>query len=388
MPNACNREARDTRVKLHVGPIACLLSLTLVLAAALALAQTLSVAADTGSTRVIIQYALPGSPMHVSAESPDRVWFTMPDDGLVGECLIEPDGSHTVVTHTVPSGMIPWDILYADGAVWFTSRDGAGIGRITPSSGHVAHYDAALGAPLTTVASSKSSARDSVSAPWSESGSCLDIVSGSPTTIWFTRPESNQLARLVVTDTSTYDVSYFPLPTDYGDCRPQDVAVANSTTIWLTAPGSSRIFQFSTGSERFRSVPTGASSLPWSIDVHSGTPWFTDPAGNRLASYNPTTMALVYSRALPQADSGPFDLIISEGYIWFSEWSGGRVGRLDEITWSGLSELSLAEGITPAGVAADTAGQIWIASDSTNMLLCWRSPYFNTIFVPLSFDAS
>ena len=189
---------------------------------------------------------------------------------------------------------------------------------------------------------------------------------------------------MTVTDTVTYDLTYYDLPPEYGDALPQDVAIADSATIWFTAPGAARIVQFSAASERFRAVLTGASSLPWSIDVHGATPWFTDPVGNRLACYNPTTMALVYWRTLPQADSGPFDLVVADDRVWFSECTGQRAGILNAVTWGELTELSVGADTTLAGVAADSSGQIWLASDSDNSLLCWRAPYYHAISLPLA----
>jgi streptogramin lyase len=60
----------------------------------------------------------------------------------------------------------------------------------------------------------------------------------------------------------------------------------------------------------------------------TGTLWFTEQAGNRIAQI--TTEGDIFEFAVPTANSVPVGLTEgADGAVWFAELTGNRIGRLD-----------------------------------------------------------
>ena len=118
------------------------------------------------SSPFLAEYPVPGKPHMVSVEAPNRVWFTLPEENLIGRLVVTSTVEYDVDTYTVPTGAsYPSDLKYAGGYVWFTQRDGNKIGRLDPATGAIIEYD--------------------IPTPDSEPTG-IDVLIGVPTVVWFT----------------------------------------------------------------------------------------------------------------------------------------------------------------------------------------------------------
>lgn len=332
-------------------------------AVTLATVVVISVQADSVPP-LLTEYPVPGNPHHVVVESPGRVWFTLPDQNMIGRLTVTSTLEYEVLTYTVPTANSePYDLDYADGAVWFTERTGNNIGRLDPTTGVVHEF------PIQTAASQPTG---------------IDVVAGSPTQVWFTEQAGNKLGQLVVTSTADYSWNEYSLPDAFPDAQLQDLYVQDLDRIWFTAPGVSRIGRLrpSQGPDGFDLIYPNGGGQPWAIEVDSeGYPWFTDVGTNGIGQFFPQTLSMVSWYMLPQASSGPYGIAISQGLIWFTERDGHRVGQLDPTTRS-FREFGLPGG-RPLGLAVDGNGHVWIAESASGKIARWQPPYFRFAYLPL-----
>lgn len=320
-----------------------------------------------GETPLLVEYPVPGNPQHVVVQSPGRVWFTLPDQNAVGLLVVTSTTEYQVITYTT-TVTEPYAIDYASGAVWFTGRAANKIGRLDPTTGLIAEF------PITTTEGVTLGVAG------------LDAVAGSPVRVWFTEAEGNALGQLVVTDTTTYQVYEYPLPTAWGDGQPQDIFFKAQNNIWFTAPGANAIGNFISSTGNFVQRNAGTGSQPWSIVMDSGGyPWFTEIAGSQIGKFFPQTIAIFDWYALPHTSSEPYDIAVGQGYIWFTERAGNRVGQLSPSTRA-IYEFSLPEA-GPLGLAIDTNGVVWIAEGSQSAIAVWQPPYFRAVYLPLVIKA-
>lgn len=333
----------------------------LFLAVAGALALT-TVAAANGPP-LLAEYPVPGNPLHVSVEAPGRIWFTLPDQNWIGHLWVTSTVDYAVVTYTVPSpGSTPYDLKYAGGAVWFTEQMGNRIGRLDPSTGAVVEF------PVPTSASQPTG---------------IDILAGNPTVVWFTERSGNKLGRLVVTSTTNYTFTEFSISIpNISNAAPEDLHIQNADSIWFTAPNASRIGNLQPSSGAFGWASTGGGSQPWAIKVDSeGYPWFTELTGDRIGQFVPTTLSDIRWYSLT-ASSDPYDIAIGQGFIWFTEKGTHRVGQLNPDTGT-IREFGLPSGGAPTGLAVDSSGCVWIAESGRSRIAQWCPPYFRFVYLPL-----
>lgn len=338
------------------------------LAVGLLLAMVGMVAAD-GETPLLVEYPVPGNPQHVVVQSPGRVWFTLPDQNAVGLLVVTSTTEYQVITYTT-TVTEPYAIDYASGAVWFTGRAANKIGRLDPTTGLIAEF------PITTT--------EGVTLGLAG----LDAVAGSPVRVWFTEAEGNALGQLVVTDTTTYEVYEYPLPTAWGNGQPQDVVVKSQDSIWFTVPGANSIANFRPSywswnpDNAFERRNAGTGRQPWAIAVDSGGYlWFTEPVSNQIGKFFPQTVATFGWYSLLTAVSEPYDLVVAQGWIWFTEHAADRVGYIIPTTGA-VREFGLPGG-GPLGLGVDANGSVWIAEGSKGAIAQWRSPYFRAVYLPL-----
>jgi virginiamycin B lyase len=285
---------------------------------------------------------------------------------MIGRLIVTSTIEYQVITYTVPTGgSQPYDLVYADDVIWFTERAGSKIGRLDPAIGATSEF---------TIPTSSSQPTG------------IDIAPDDPKRIWFIEQSGDKLGQLVVTSTTDYAIIEYPLPASYPNAQPQDICVQNSDSIWFTAPGANRIFNFKPSywpwNSAFASVYTGGGSQPWAIKVDAaGYPWFTERIGNRIGQFFPQTIAYINWHTLAFVNSVPHDLDVAQGFVWFTERDGNRVGRLQPGTGA-MHEFGLAAGSTPLGLAVDGIGCAWIAENGSSKIASWCPPYFRLVYLP------
>lgn len=320
-----------------------------------------------GATEPVVGYPVPGNPHYVAVESPGRVWFTLPDHDVVGRLVVTSTTDYEVMTYTTLLAD-PYDLAIGGGKVWFTALTGNAIGCLDPATGVISEF------PLPTQNSQPSG---------------IDVIDRNPTHVWFAQRGGDALGQLVVTSTVDYQFHEYPLPSSFGaDAALEDVYIQNADSIWFTAPGLGSIGRFKPSYWSFRPDDAFAlrtpqeASKPWSIDVDGeGYPWFTDMQGDRLGKFFPQTLDDFNWYQLPASGVGIYDLVIARGYMWFTERDSGKVGRLDPDTGQ-FQEFSLPHS-RPLGLDADSSGGVWIADGAQRRILTWRAPYFRVVYLPL-----
>lgn len=337
----------------------------LVLLAALV---ALPVAAQAPS-ELITRYGLPGAPLNVAVESPQRIWTTLPESGKLALLTLASDGSHTVDAFTCGPGCEPYDIAVADGIVWFTDRAGGRLGRLNP-------------------------AETSPTPTWYSPGwegvlpTSLAVVPGATsTTVWFTDGSTGRLGRLVV-GASTPDGAFTSYTLASEAARFQDLALQLPNEIWITDPGSGAIRTFVPWRGAFGVAQlTGPGSEPWSVAVVSGTAWFTDPATGRIGGVNANTMQDIRWISLPDPSSEPMDLVGLNSHIHFTERAASRLSRVSSRIFPYVQGLAVP-GSAPSGLALDSEATVWAAATGTHELLRWPAPFFHRLALPLVYKNS
>ena len=317
------------------------------------------------SSPFLAEYPVPGKPHMVSVEAPNRVWFTLPEVNLIGRLVVTSTVEYKVDTYTVPTGAsYPYDLKYAGGYVWFTERDGNKIGRLDPATGAITEYD--------------------IPTPDSEPTG-IDVLIGDPTVVWFTESTANQLGQLVITDTTTSEMHEYPLPSAYPNAHPQDLTISDADSIWFTAPGVGRIGWFKPSFvggifNPYEMVFSGGE--PWSISKESGDleVWVTDRSGNRVGVYYPQTISIFLWYSVPTSNSNPYDVVVKQGNVWFTEEIGRRVGEV-EMQSGTIYEYGVDA--TLHGLDVDANQHIWFAEYSANKIGEWKPPYFYKVMLPL-----
>jgi virginiamycin B lyase len=128
------------------------------------------------------------------------------------------------------------------------------------------------------------------------------------------------------TTASSYFNEY-PLPAGYG--APQRITTEAPGKIWFTIPEDNAIGLLEVASPnnyQFVShpIPTNNSN-PYDLVYHDGYVWFTEQAGNKIGRLN-TNTGNITEYTVPTANSGPSGIdVASDGTIWFVEKNASKV---------------------------------------------------------------
>ena len=315
------------------------------------------------------EYQVPGNPAFIAAGTPGQVWFTMPARNQIGR--LNTTSPNPIGTYDVPtSNSEPYRIVFAGGMVWFSELSGNKIGRLDPATGIISEF------PLPTADARPSG---------------LDVMTGNPTTVWFTESSTsaNAIGRLVVTDTLHFAINEYSISASASNAKPEEIHIQNSNLIWFSAPGASRIYLFVLSAwpnpvAALAFVPMGTGSQPWAIDMDGrGFLWATDRSLGRILEVYPTTMQWTNVYWLPTVAADPFDMLVHSRTIWFTELNGNALGRL-QITGTAtgaFTEFALISNSQPMGLTRDADGCIWVAEYGGSRIgsLCLQPLYLPMI---------
>ncbi len=320
------------------------------------------------SSSFVAGYDVPGSPSAVAAESPSRIWFTLPAEGAIGQLDIAGDGTPTVLTHAAGAGCAPSDLAVVDGAVWWICASGEAIARRDAATGETRAYPLSRHTTVPLLQAGPTGAADAVAKPDSGTAPHLAILPSRPNEVWFTLPAAGKIGRLAVSDDlATSTVSHYAVPGDLPE--PNDIAVQDALRVWLTVPNQSRVYQFRVGTSMFFPVSTDIGSCPWSITAEGGSPWFTDIAGARRQLEPQHTehcgVALAPAGLEPPVRRGG-----PGGYVWFSEEAGQRLGRTEAVRFRAIEETGLP-GAAPARKGSRSTAPAQCGRPRPGRTSCW-----------------
>src|SRR6267378_6600071 len=190
-----------------------------------------------------------------------------------------------------------------DGALWFTEQLQNKLGRVDPKTGIFKEYALKI-----------------------EDSGPHGLVADSNGNIWFTGNGKGYIGKL---DPRSGSVTEYMMP----DAEAEDphTAVFDSHGIlWFTVQVGNMVGRLDphTGKVDLKAVQ-GQRALPYGIAVNSkGVPFFCEFGTNKMASINPRTMAITEFK-LPEGARPRRMAIDSEDRIYFTDYEGGNLGRLD-----------------------------------------------------------
>ncbi len=319
------------------------------------------------------EYAVPGAPLNVAVEAPGRIWFTAPAEDAIGQLVVTSALNAPITTYVVnftvlAPGSDPYDILYLNGAVYFTERGGNRIGKIDVNTHELAEY------PIPTANSAPTG---------------IDAAPNG--TLWFTERDGKKLANF---DPQTSSFVEYPFTGDAftgRDVHPRGVAAQSDDIIWFTAPSVNVVFAYYVSLDQFFDVPTGAGTRPSNLVIDSnGRAWVSANQTGRIGRYAPGTLALWQWYAPPTPNSGPAGITFRNNgpnwEIWYTESAIGQVGRLIVSPFGVFRshvEYPLSSPTSrPWGIAVDESLSVWVAETDAGLITELRAPYAFRMYMP------
>jgi virginiamycin B lyase len=274
------------------------------------------------------------------------VWFTEPGADRIGRLVYTATQDYAFHEYTLPTGSEPLNLVQDGTFVWFTARQGNYIGRLEIASGQVVTFSGLTGA----------------SQP-----SGIDVAPDG--SVWFTEMAADQIGRLVVTTTSDYDVTEYPIPATgvgaYG------VEVQSNGYVWFgeTSTGRVRRLKVADGTVNIY-FGLGQGSYPFKILYDAGRDylWVTEFEANRISQLEVTTNHIVNQIPLPPSGGSPRGLTrVGNNEFWFSQYRSGQIGRLvytSSISFQ-LDSFSLpVNGLYAADITVSDDDALWVVAHS------------------------
>jgi virginiamycin B lyase len=193
------------------------------------------------------------------------------------------------------------------------------------------------------------------------------LVSDAKGNIWFTENYAGKIGRL---DPKSSLVAEYPAPTAKD---PHTPVFGPDGALWFTAQDSNLIgrLDVSTGKISEFAVPTKNAHPYGIVSASDGALWFCELTGRQLGRVDPKTGA-ISEFAPPNSDIEPRRLVAVGNAIYFTDFGGGRLGRLTLADknfklWSSPS----GSDSEPYGITVDSTGKIWYeeSSEKANKLV-------------------
>jgi virginiamycin B lyase len=234
------------------------------------------------------------------------------------------------------AGSRPHDPLATpDGDIWYTGQMANTLGRVDPATGAIKEF------PLPT--------------PMSGPHGLVDDKDGH---IWFTANFAGYIGEL---DAKTGAVKEYPLP-DPAARDPHTLLFDNDGILWFTVQNANMIGRLDPRSGDIKLVRmTTTNARPYGMATSAdGKSIVFDLFGtNKIASIDRRSLT-VTEYPLPDTGSRPRRIAVSDdGFVWYSDYARGRLGRLDPKTGK-VSEYASPGGAQsqPYAIAA-LKGAIW-----------------------------
>jgi virginiamycin B lyase len=222
----------------------------------------------------------------------------------------------------------------AGDALWFTEQMQNKIGRLDPNTGEFKEY------PLKV-----------------ENSGPHGLVSDHDGNIWFTGNFAGYIGKL---DARTGAVTEYKMP----DTRAEDPHTAvfdDKGILWFTVQRGNMVGRLdpASGNIQLKSVPT-QNALPYGIRMTGkGVPFFCEFGTNKIASIDPRTME-IHEFALPQNARPRRIAIDSQDRVYFTDYEGGHLGRIDPASGEvKLWDSPGGPGSNPYGITVTPDGRVW-----------------------------
>lgn len=262
-----------------------------------------------------------------------RLAFAAP----VAAAAIEVKGAMRTWDLPVPGAAAHDAAVDPKGNIWVTLQD----------SGHIARFDPR----------SKEWTLFKVPTPNSGPHGLVSDIAGN---IWFTENYAGKIGRW---DVKTGAINEYSLPSAKD---PDSPVIGPRGNLWFTAQQSNLIVRLdvATGKANEFSVPSQNAQPYGIILAGDGALWFCESAGHKLGRVDPDT-GVITEFAPPNSDVQPRRLVALGDAIYFTDFGGGRLGRITLADKKfKLWDSPSGHDSEPYGIAADSAGKIWYAESA------------------------
>lgn len=239
---------------------------------------------------------------------------------------------------------VPWGASgrprdpYVDGQgrVWFVGQAGNYIGVLDTATGQFRRYELDPGVHPH------------------------NLIVDSAGIVWYAGNRAAHIGRL---DPATGRITKYAIP-DSTVRDPHTMVFDRRGNIWFTAQGGNAIGRLAMASGEVRTVRVSAPrSRPYGIvmDPAGERPWVVLFGTNRIATVDPATFEL-REYALPRAAARPRRVgVTSDGAVWYGDYSGGMLGRLDPASGE-VQEWPLPGGprSRPYALLNDDRDRVWL----------------------------
>lgn len=178
--------------------------------------------------------------------------------------------------------------------------------------------------------------------------------------VWYAGNRDAHIGRL---DPATGRITKYPMP-DSTVRDPHTMVFDRHGDIWFTAQGGNAIGRLRVRSGEVRLVKTsvrGARPYGIMMDPRGERPWVVLFGTNRIATVDPASFEL-REFTLPRPEARPRRIgITSDGGVWYGDFAGGMLGRLDPVTGT-VEEWPLPGGprSRPYAVMTDDRDRVWV----------------------------
>jgi virginiamycin B lyase len=256
-----------------------------------------------------------GSMVKLPADQADTIVMYLaahfPERPAPKAVLVSGPASVSIKEWQVPTlGSRPHDPLAArDGSIWWSGQFASRLGRLDPRTGTMKEF------------------------PLPDGTGPHGLVEDRSGNIWFTGISKNYVGRL---DPRTGVVTQYPVQkVEPGARGPHTPIFDQKGMLWFTVQ-SGYVGRLNPANGEMKIVPAPSgpgNTYPYGIQINSkGIPWYVDFRGNRIASVDPSTMA-IKEITLPNPDARPRRLTITpDDVVWYTDFARGYLGRYDPKT--------------------------------------------------------
>ncbi len=171
--------------------------------------------------------------------------------------------------------------------------------------------------------------------------------------------------------------------------------VGSDGNIWLGEMGQNLLGRFNPATHILDEwpVPNGHNGVMDMAAGAAGDIWFAEEAGGFIGHFQPQTCAFTEYPLTAQSGARPSPVgltIAPDGKVWFTDISTGLFGYVDPVSQSVrtyfLPELDTPGTPIPYDIAADSAGNVWIALISSPQIVRFHpaTSEFYTYTVPIA----
>ena len=257
-------------------------------------------------------------PLGLAVDSSGNVWFSEANADSIVEFIPSTQSFRSFHIPIQKQLAFIWTPVFDNnGNLWFSTTNGSVIWRLDPSTGQFANF----------------STENTQAQPYNLA---YDPNSNQ---IWFCSLDSNQFGVFQLDNGSATIKDIYNIPTTKGLLGASDIALDQKGNVYVADSFVGQIAKFSESDgslEHIYSLPNGGEPLGLAIDPTTNDIWFTNHASSNFGYINQTSGGIEQFSTSTFTFNGSFEFtlpywiqISSSGMIWLNEHIGDRIARFD-----------------------------------------------------------